>query len=74
MNCSHVPFLPLWVVPLLIVLIIWELFWKAASMWHAARKKDMPWFFILLIFNTLGILDIIYLFGFEKVKADKLFK
>ena len=74
MNDSYVPFLPAWVIPLLLVLVIWELFWKAASMWHAARKKDTVWFFILLIFNTVGILDLIYLFGFEKVKAAKLFK
>ena len=74
MNSFYLSNLPLWVVPLLIVLIVWELFWKSASMWHAARKKDLAWFFILLIFNTLGILDIIYLYGFEKIKTDKLFK
>ena len=74
MNCLNMQFLPGWVIALLVVLVVWELFWKAASMWHAARKKDFVWFFILLIFNTLGILDLIYLFGFEKVKPKKLFK
>jgi MFS superfamily sulfate permease-like transporter len=74
MNTSYLSYLPVWVLPLLVVLVVWELFWKSASMWHAARKKDIVWFFILLVFNTLGILDIIYLFGFEKNKPDKLFK
>lgn len=74
MDTSYIAYFPVWVLPLLAILLIWELFWKSASMWHAARKKDLPWFFILFIFNTLGILDIIYLFGFEKIKANKLFK
>jgi len=74
MDTTNLSYLPVWFWPLLVILVVWELFWKSASMWHAARKKDIFWFFILLIFNTLGILDLIYLFGFEKVKADKLFK
>jgi hypothetical protein len=74
MGNIYLSYLPGWFWPLLAILVVWELFWKAASMWHAAHKKDLAWFFILLIFNTLGILDIIYLFGFEKTKLDKLFK
>jgi len=74
MNCTNIAFLPGWVIPFLIVLTVWSLFWKAAAMWHAAQKKDTIWFFILLIFNTVGILDMIYLFGFSKAKPDKLFK
>ncbi len=74
MDCSYAPYLPNWTIPLLVVLLIWTLFWKSAGMWHAAREKDVIWFFILLIFNTVGILDMIYLFGFSKVKTDKLFK
>jgi hypothetical protein len=53
---------------------LWTLFWKGAALWHAARKDNRPWFFALLIINTLGILEIIYLFGIAKIKTDKLFK
>jgi methionyl-tRNA synthetase len=66
--------LPTWTIPILIVAIIWTLFWKGAALWHAARTKNKLWFFILLLVNSLGILEVIYLFAFAKVKTDKLFK
>ena len=66
--------LPVWFAPVIIVVMLWTLFWKGLSMWHAARNKDSTWFIILFIFNTVGILDIIYLFGVLKIKSDKLFK
>lgn len=74
--CSNMvdPSLPLWLVPLIFVLAIWTLFWKGTALWHAARKNHGAWFVILLLFNTVGILDMIYLFGIEKVKTDKLYK
>ncbi len=66
--------LPEWFIPVMIVLAIWTIFWKGLSTWHAADRKDGIWFIILLIFNTAGILDMIYLFSIAKVKSDKLFK
>lgn len=65
---------PDWCVPVLVVAIVWHLFWKLIALWHAARKADKPWFFILFIFNTLGILDIYYIFFVAKIKSKKLFK
>lgn len=35
---------------------------KGYSLWHAARRSEKWWFIILLIVNTLGILELIYLF------------
>ena len=66
--------LPEWLMPIIFIVAVWTLFWKGAALWHAARKNNHPWFFILLLVNTLGILEIIYLFGFAKVKVDKFFK
>lgn len=63
----------IWIV-LFIILLIWTYFWKAAAIWHAVRNKDKVWFVVFLLVNTLGILDMIYLFGIEKVKKDSLFK
>lgn len=74
MDYTELSTLPEWVLPVTMVLVIWTLFWKGVSMWHAAQKKNGIWFFILLIFNTVGILDLYYLFGVEKIKSDKLFK
>ena len=34
---------------------------KGLALWHSARRKQTPWFIIILITNTLGILPIIYL-------------
>ena len=55
-------------------LILWSLFWKGLALWHASQKKQEWWFIILLIVNTMGILEIIYLFAVLKLKPADLFK
>ena len=42
-------------------LMIWSLFWKGYALWRSARNYQKGWFVSLLIFNTLGILEILYL-------------
>lgn len=59
--------------PLFVLLLLWSLFWKGLALWHAGRRGQPWWFLILLIVNTLGILEIIYLFGVAKLKASELF-
>jgi hypothetical protein len=46
---------------LLLVIAIWELIWKGLGLWKSAQKKQLSWFIVILIFNTVGILPIIYL-------------
>jgi len=46
--------------------IIWALVWKAWSLWIAARKNQKIWFGALLLINTMGILEILYVFIFSK--------
>ncbi len=46
--------------------IIWSLFWKGLALWHAARKGHKKWFVVLLVVNTFGILEILYLYVFNK--------
>jgi len=53
-------------IALLIIYIVWELFWKGLAFWHAARNGQWIWFIAFLLVHTLGILEIIYLFGFRK--------
>jgi methionyl-tRNA synthetase len=74
MDSSQLSQLPGWALPILMVVVIWSLFWKGAALWQAARKGDGAWFVILLPINTIGILEIIYLFGVAKVKTNKLFR
>lgn len=52
--------------PLLIPVIIWAGVWKGIALWHAARNKQLAWYVVILILNTLGILEIIYLLFFRK--------
>ena len=43
------------------VAIIWELVWKGFALWKAARNNHVSWFVCIVIFNTVGILPIIYI-------------
>jgi hypothetical protein len=54
----------------LIVLIVWTLIWKGFALWHAARNNQPVWFLVLLILNTAGVLEILYLLLFRKNKND----
>lgn len=47
--------------PLLVLLVLWEIIWKGFGMWRAGRRNEPVWFVCILIFNTIGILPIIYL-------------
>ena len=50
----------------LIVVLIWSLCWKGWALWISARGEQKWWFIVLLILNTLGILEIIYIFIISK--------
>ena len=47
----------------LVPLVVWSLIWKGLALWRAARRGESAWYVILLIVNTVGILEIIYYFG-----------
>jgi len=55
---------------MLAVLVIWSIIWKGVALWKAARNSHTVWYVIMLIVNTAGILEIIYIFGFSK-KSQK---
>ena len=57
--------------PILYILIAWTLIWKGIALWHSARNKQKGWFIVLLIVNTVGILEIIYLIFFKKGSAKQ---
>ena len=56
---------------ILALLVLWTLPWKGWALWKAARLKDKVWFVVLLMVNTLGILEILYIFVFSKGKKTK---
>lgn len=49
------------VFPFLAFLIAWELVWKIVAMYKAGQQKELWWFICIFIFNTFGLLPIIYL-------------
>ncbi len=50
--------IPTW---LIIVVLVWSMAWKGVALWKAARLSQKKWFILLLVANTLGILEIIYI-------------
>lgn len=61
------------VSPLVVALLaIWVLFWKGCSLWVAAKSDQKWWFLALLVINTLGILEIIYIFFVAKKKCSDI--
>jgi methionyl-tRNA synthetase len=58
----NMPFPP----AVLAVLLIWTLIWKGLVLWKSARNHQIIWFVVLLVVNTIGILEILYLLFFQK--------
>jgi hypothetical protein len=58
---------------IILVAVLWSLPWKGFALWKSARKGDSVWFVILLLVNTLAILEILYIFIFSERKNDKNF-
>ncbi|RJQ31974.1 hypothetical protein C4572_01830 [Candidatus Parcubacteria bacterium] len=57
-----------------ILLILWVLPWKGVALWKAARAGSKIWFIVLLVVNTLAILEILYIFVFSKRKKVEIEK
>jgi hypothetical protein len=62
--------IPVWMIAILVVASIWEAVWKGFALWKAAKKNQLIWFVVILIFNTAGILSILYIFLFSEIKLD----
>lgn len=56
---------------LFFLVILWSVIWKGMALWKAARKGDKIWFVVLLVVNSLGILDILYIYFFSEKSAKK---
>jgi len=51
-------------------LMIWSIIWKGLALWKAAQLSDKYWFIALLIVNTAGILEILYIYIFSNKKEQ----
>jgi len=70
---ANYPWLPSWAaenfgiaIALFSLLAIWSAIWKGMALWRAGRSGHLVWFVVLFLVNTLGILEILYLFVFSK--------
>ncbi len=51
-----------------VALLIWTFVWKGKALWKAARRDEKWWFIAILIINTFGLLELFYIYGWEKLK------
>jgi len=51
---------------LILLLLAWTFLWKGLGLWNTAKNNQKNWFVAILILNTIGILEIAYLFYFSK--------
>jgi len=56
---------PAWALSGLLVAVVWSLIWKGYALWYSSQNKQKGWFIALLIVNTLGLLEILYLIWFR---------
>ena len=59
---------------LILILQLWVIPWKGLALWVAANRKEKVWFIALLIIQTVGILEIIYLTFIVKYNFSSLIK
>ena len=57
-------------IVIVVLVAIWDGVWKLIAMWKSARHNQMAWYICLAIFNTAGILPILYILLFQKSEAE----
>jgi len=60
-----------WLIPVIIILSVWELVWKYIAMWKASRNNHLAWYICIAVLNTAGILPIVYLL-LHRSKSDTI--
>jgi len=60
-----------WFIIFLVIVAIWDSIWKLIALWKSARKNQLAWFICIAIFNTVGILPIIYILISKKEEPVK---
>ena len=47
---------------ILALLFVWSIPWKIYAVWMASKHDHKKWFVVLIMLNTLSILELIYVF------------
>lgn len=56
---------------IMIIISIWSLVWKGLALWKASKKNHRIWFIVILLINSIGILEILYIYVFSKMNLKK---
>ncbi len=70
----YTPYWPaIWgtLIPIIAVLAIWSIAVKGYALWVSARSGQKWWFIVMLIVNTVGILEIVYLLFFSPLGSNR---
>ena len=61
----------IWIIIVVSVLALFDAVMKVIAMWKSARNNHLVWFIFIAIFNTVGILPIVYLVLHRKKEIPK---
>ncbi len=64
--------LPGWIIAVVVLLSIWGVIWKGIGLWHAGVDRNLLWFVLMFVLNTLGILEIVYIFAISRPRRARL--
>lgn len=53
----------------ILLLVIWETFWKGIGLWKSAKAGDKLWFVAIFLINFFGIVPIFYLWRSKQLEA-----
>jgi hypothetical protein len=56
----------------LLILAAWVFPWKGIALWKSARLGQKVWFIVMLVINTLALLEIFYIFVIARKKTQAL--
>ena len=62
MTSTDITPMLVWLIPLM----VWAAVWKGIALWKAGKNQHLTWFILMFIFNTAGILPIVYIFAVDK--------
>jgi len=54
--------------PLIVIIAVWNFVIKALALYRAGSLQQKGWFVALLLINTVGILELVYLLSISKRK------
>ena len=56
---------------IILLILLWVLPWKGVALWKSVKNNHKKWFVVLLVLNTMALLEIIYIFYFSKEKESE---